>query len=412
VGFVQRLGPRRFKARYRGPDGTERARTFERKADATRFLSSVEADKARGEWSDPRLARVSLAEWADHWLGTTVHLKPKTRAGYESLLRAHVLPAFGRAPLGGIEPVQVRRWVASLVERGMSPSRIRQAYQLLSAMLKAAVQSGYLPRTPCVGVNLPRAPRREMHFLSAAQVAEITEAVPSPHGLLIYVLAYGGLRWGEAAALRRGRCHLLRSRLEVVESVAEVGGRLHLGETKTYQRRTVVIPAFLRDLLAEHLASQVNEGPDSFVFTGPAGGLLRNSNFRRRIWQPAVRALGLPSNLRIHDLRHTCAALLIAQGAHPKAIQAQLGHSSIQVTLDLYGHLFPDDMDRLATQLDAAHEAVSGQTAASVRPGSGAEVVEFPVGRRKTARDQRFPEWGGLDSNQRPTDYESAALTN
>jgi integrase len=225
------------------------------------------------------------------------------------------------------------------------------------------------------------------------------------------VLAYGGLRWGEVAALRRSRCHLLRSRLEVVESVAEVGGRLYLGETKTYQRRTVVIPAFLRDLLAEHLGSQVSRDPDAFVFSGATGSLLRNSNFRRRVWRPAVRTLGLPRDLRIHDLRHTCAALLIAQGAHPEAIQAQLGHSSIQVTLDLYGHLFPDDVDRLAGQLDAAHEAGSGQIAASVRPAGGADVVELSVGGRKTRHDQGISSWGGLDSNQRPTDYESAALT-
>lgn len=150
---------------------------------------------------------------------------------------------------------------------------------------------------------------------------------------------------------------------------------------------------FLRDLLAEHLASRENEGPDAFVFTGSGGGLLRNSNFRRRVWKPAVRALGLPSDLRIHDLRHTCAALLIAQGAHPKAIQAQLGHSSIQVTLDLYGHLFPDDMDRLAEQLDAAHEAASGQIAASVRPGDGAEVIELPRRAKKMASEQHVSEW-------------------
>jgi len=124
-----------------------------------------------------------------------------------------------------------------------------------------------------------------------------------------------------------------------------------------------------------------------------------------------VQGLGWPSDLRIHDLRHTCAALLIAQGAHPKAIQAQLGHSSIQVTLDLYGHLFPDDMDRLASQLDAAHEAASGQNAASVRPAAAAEVVELPVGRRNSPPDQGVSSWGGVDSNHRPTDYESAALT-
>lgn len=139
-----------------------------------------------------------------------------------------------------------------------------------------------------------------MHFLSAAQVAAIAKTVPPAYGALIYVLAYGGLRWGEAAALRRSRCHLLRSRLEIVESVAEVCGKLHLGETKTYQRRTVVIPRFLGDLLAEHLAGQAGDGPDSFVFTGREGGLLRNSNFRERVWQPAVQALDLPSDLRIH----------------------------------------------------------------------------------------------------------------
>jgi hypothetical protein len=190
--------------------------------------------------------------------------------------------------------------------------------------------------------------------------------------------AYGGLRWGEGAALRRSRCHLIRSRLEVEESLAEVGGNLFFGPTKTYQRRAVVIPGFLREMLAAHLARNVARDPDSLVFTNAEGGPLRNSNFRSRVWRPALAAAGLPEDLRIHDLRHTCAALLIAQGAHPKAIQAQLGHSSIQVTLDRYGHLFPDDMDGLATQLDAAHEAPSQRPAASVRPGAEAEVIELP----------------------------------
>ena len=130
------------------------------------------------------------------------------------------------------------------------------------------------------------------------------------------------------------------------------------------------------------------------------------------MWLPAVEAAGLPEDLRIHDLRHTCAALLVAQGAHPKAIQAHLGHSSIQVTLDLYGHLFPDEMDRLAERLDAANAAVSPRAAAFSRHPGGGEVVELRSEREKAESDQRVSEWGGLDSNQRPTDYESAALTN
>jgi integrase len=412
VAFIQKLGRNRYRARYRGADGRERSRVFPRKSDAARFLSAVETDKARGEWIDPKLSRTSFSTWASRWSGTVVHLKPKTKAGYESLLRAHILPRFGRTPLGRIQPVHVREWVAALAERGLSPSRIRQAYQLLSAILKSAVESGFIARTPCIGVSLPRTIRREMHFLSAAKVATLAEVIRPPYGALVYLLAYGGLRWGEAAGLRRGRCQLMRSRIDVVESLAEVGGNMYFGPTKTYQRRMIAVPAFLRELLAAHLAQFVPGDPDALVFTNTKGGPLRHSSFRRWTWLPAVTAAGLPEDFRIHDLRHTCAALLVAQGAHPKAIQTHLGHSSIQVTLDLYGHLFPDEMDRLAEHLDAAHSAASLQIAASVRHEGDAEVIRFPSRDRKRPSDQHLSSWGGEDLNLRPTDYESAALTN
>jgi len=247
-----------------------------------------------------------------------------------------------------------------------------------------------------------------MHFLSAVEVATLAGAVPDPYGTLVLLLAYGGLRWGKAAALRRGRCELLRSRIQIAESLAEVGGRLHFGPTKTYQRRTIVVPGFVRDLLVEHLAQYGDPDPQALVFTGSSGGPLRHSNFRGRIWLPALEAARLPEKVRIHDLRHTCAALLIAAGAHPKAIQAHLGHSSIVVTMDRYGHLFPDEMDRLAQQLDAVHDASPRQIAASVRPQRGGKVIEFPPRGKKVPSDQEVSEWGGEDSNLRPADYETA----
>jgi integrase len=93
--------------------------------------------------------------------------------------------------------------------------------------------------------------------------------------------------------------------------------------------------------------------PDAFLFTAPRGGPLRHHNFYQRLFCPALPRAGLPGQIRLHDLRHTCAALLIAQGAHPIAIQAHLGHSSIQITMDRYGHLFPDTLEHLADRLDA-----------------------------------------------------------
>jgi integrase len=125
---------------------------------------------------------------------------------------------------------------------------------------------------------------------------------------------------------------------------------------KDWQRRTITIPPFLGDLLATH-PSCVPDDPEAIVFADGNGNFLWHSNFRQRVWIPALQAAGLPEDLRIHDMRHTCAALLIAQGAHPKAIQVHFGHSSIQVTMDRYGHLFPSEWDRLAEGLDQTHRA-------------------------------------------------------
>ena len=142
------------------------------------------------------------------------------------------------------------------------------------------------------------------------------------------------------------------------ESLAEVGAALHFGPTKTHQARTVTLPRFLRTMLNRHLQG-VSADPGALVFTAPGGGPLRLTNFRRRVWVPALRAAKLSERVRIHDLRHTCASLLIAQGEHPKAIQEHLGHSSIQVSIDRYGHLFPDQQEHLAEALESTYQAAA-----------------------------------------------------
>ncbi|MGH8924014.1 MAG: tyrosine-type recombinase/integrase [Acidimicrobiia bacterium] len=372
-----RSGRRRpWQVRYRDPSGKERAKSFPRKADAERFAVTIEADKLRGEWTDPRLSKTTIAEWSDRWLRTKSHLKPKTLAGYESNLRAHVLPAFGSHELRHVDRMAVEEWVADLQGRGLGASGVRQARQVLNSMMQLAVETGYLVVNPAAGVKTRRQPETEMLFLTAEEVERLASVIREPYSTLVHLLAYGGLRWGEAAALRRKRCHLLRSRLEVAESLSEARGQLHFGPTKTYRTRTVVIPAFLRDLLAEHLAREVDDDPDALVFTSPNGQPLRNSNFRRQVWYRAVAEAGLPGGLRVHDLRHTCAALLIAQGAHPKAVQAHLGHSSISVTMDRYGHLFPSDMEALAMALDEVrHQALVEQRLRSRQAG----VMELPA---------------------------------
>ena len=153
--------------------------------------------------------------------------------------------------------------------------------------------------------------------------------------------------------MRQRRIDVLRGRLEVAESLADVAGEHVFGPTKNYRNRSIVLPRFLRDMLNDHLVNHAAPGPDGLLFTAENGAPLRNSNFNRRVWRPVVATAGLPKSLRMHDLRHTAVALLISQGAHPEAIKRYMGHSSIAVTMDVYGHLFPSDAEDLADKLDA-----------------------------------------------------------
>jgi integrase len=359
MGYIEDLrhnrqgnGRLRYRVRYRDPAGRERAKSFARKVDAEQFLRHVEADLVRGQWVDPDHGRMTVGELADRWFATTATLKPKTREDYRSLLDNHVLPAFGDRPVASIDTLTVRGWLAGLVSGGLSASRAKHAYYVLFAVLEAAIQTGALLRNPAAGIRVPRDRSREIHFLSAAEVERLAEAIIPPYGTLVRFAAYTGLRAGEIVALRVKRLDLLRGTVRVIESASEVGGRLILGPTKTHAERTVRLPRFLREEVATYLADRPHER-DAFVFTAPRGGQLRHNNFYQRVFCPALLPAGLPEQVRFHDLRHTCAALLIAQGAHPKAIQTHLGHSSIQVTMDRYGHLFPDAMEHLADRLSS-----------------------------------------------------------
>ena len=348
------VDPSKWQVRYRDGAGRERSRIFDRKIEAEDFAAAVRTDLRRGEWIDPDRSATTYAEWAERWLETRTHLKPKTLFGYESLLRTRVLPAFGNQRLDHIEPLAVEEWIGKMQGEGLSASRIRQAHQVLNASLKAAVRNKYLLSNPAEGASLPRLIPNEMRFLQPDEVEDLAMTIDPQYKVLVYVMAYGGLRWGELAALRRRRIEVLPSRIEIAESLSEVSGRLYFGTTKNHRSRTIAIPAFLRDMLNDHLIKNVPNDPEALVFTAPRGSPLRSSNFRQQFWNTATKAAGVPGIL-IHGMRHTCAAIMINQGAHPEAIKRHLGHSSIKVTMDCYGHLFPSEADAIAERLDRVY---------------------------------------------------------
>jgi integrase len=221
-------------------------------------------------------------------------------------------------------------------------------------ILNAAVANGYIARNPVPKEKLGGTePKRDQHPLSFEEVHAVANAVPDRYRALIYVLAYGGLRWGEAAALRQRSCNLLRNRLEIREAVSEVRGGVVYGSPKTHQNRTVVIPEPVKEILAEHLSKFVDRDSDSLVFTTEAGGHVWINNFRRDVWHRALEESGVSSEVTIKDLRHTCASLMHAAGRSAKEVKEQLGHSTIAMTLDTYTHLFDEGRDEAAEAMGA-----------------------------------------------------------
>lgn len=353
----------RWRARYPDPTrGGKRQieRQFETRREAEKWLTSQKAAVQRGEHIDPKDNQRLFEQVVDAWRATWLDLEPKTRAGYKAILSRHVLPRWSGVRIGAVSPEAIQEWVNELAA-ARHPNTVRRIYSVLRAVLKVAVERRYLLANPCDVVRLPRAPAvniGERVILSASEVTALADAITPRYRLLIYAAAYTGLRAGELGALRRRDVDLLHGSLNVERALKDVSGHLIFGSTKTAKTRRVGMPKFLVGMFSKHLEA-LGGGRDALVFTGPDGGPLRHHNMYLRHFKPAVRA-ALPSDkhgLRFHDLRHTCASLLIAAGAHPKAIQEHLGHKDIQTTFNVYGHLLPSAQEALAAALDAVFDA-------------------------------------------------------
>lgn len=337
-----------WECRWREANGRQRRKSFGRKADADRYRNEVETRLGDGSYVDPR-SRVTLGEYAEQWLAGRVSIKPKTMTGYRSLLDCWLLPRWGDARLSRITYEDVRVWVAEMAEQ-LSASRTRQAYFLLTSILDEAVKARRLTVNPARGAELPRLKLVRRRYLTHEQVDDLAAACGYQHGLVILVLAYTGIRWGEMAAIRADRLSLGARRIHIAEAMSEVNGEVQFGSPKSHADRWVSVPAFLREPLLE-LAR--GKRPSDLLFTTSRGYALRVRSFRRSTFDRAAREVGL-EGLVPHELRHTAASLAIAAGANVKAVQTMLGHASAQLTLDRYSHLFDDALDTVADKLNEA----------------------------------------------------------
>ena len=351
----RRLANGRWKIRYRDPEGHPRSKTCDTKSEARAFLEEVGHASRHRTWVAPERGRITLAEWSKQYMETVIHLRPTSIDLYQRELK-HILRRFGRTQLAQIEPLAIQAWLSKLLASGVASSSVHRRYRVLRRVLQVAVKKGMLVSNPCDAVDPPRVETNEMRFLNPDELIGLAEAIDPWYRPLVYTAAETGMRWSELVGLRCGSVDLLRRSIMVIEQLVFIAGDPSTGRPPQWVRqkpktkagtRSVSISPFLAEQLQDQLTRRAEPGRDGKVFVNQRGGPIGGSIFHKRHWEPARRLVGL-EGLRFHDLRHTAVALAISQGAHPKAIQRRMGHSTINITLDRYGHLFPELDEKLA----------------------------------------------------------------
>jgi integrase len=362
-----------YRVRYRMPDHRQTdKRGFRTKKAAEAFANTVEVKKLTGEFIPETAGRVTVAELAPGWLARKNQATAQSNYRMlESAWRVHVSPVWGRRRVADIGPLEVEAWITAMGTKGSGPTTVRRAYGVLLGVLNDAVRDRRLAINPAKGVeNLPEKVGRRHVYLSADDVKRLANE-SGDHRTLVLLLAYCGLRWGEAIALRIRDVDFLRRRLTVSENAVQLGVDHAVGPTKNREDRPVPVPEFLITKLS--ILAQ-DRGPNDLVFPGLDGGYLPRPKSQRGWFSEAVKRAKV-QQITPHDLRHTCANLAISSGVNVLALQRMLGHKSAKVTLDTYADLFDTDLDAVAVTL---HGVYSRGNVGKVWASSGHDSAQQP----------------------------------
>lgn len=356
--------PKPWVIRWVEDDGRQRKEHRRTKVEAETRRAELIASDVRGDYVSPGAGAVTVGTFGEPWMvGRCAALKPKSAESAWSLWR-RIDARWGTVRLDAIRPSQVQAWVAALGAEGLSASRTRQCIHQLGAVLDAAVRDGLIARNPARGTTLPKVrTAREHRYLTHDELDNLAAAT-GPHEALILLLGTTGMRWGEAAGLQVGAVDMLRRRIHVRSALSEVGGRLIEVAPKSHQARHVAVAPFVIEALAPLMEGKPRDG---LVFTTDSGTPLRSPNFTRRVFAPACVRAGVRP-MRVHELRHTAASLMVASGANVLDVARQLGHADPSMTLRIYAGLFEDHLDEVAARMQESRSPLH-------RPASPVRIV-------------------------------------
>jgi integrase len=318
---------------------------------------------------DGRLAfdadKLTLSDYLDRWLTDAVKnsVKPITFEQYQRQVLVHISPALGHLKLGKLTPGHPQGLYQQKLDAGMAPSSVRYMHAVLHGALKQAHKWRLVPENVAAATTPPKPQSKEIGPLDAEEVKTLLEAARGERlEALFGVAVTGGLRIGELRGLKWENIGLERGVMRVARTLSEAKSGPRFTTPKNGKGRSIKLTGRAVEALKSHRKRQNEERPQmgtlwenhGLVFPSTTGRPLSRNSVDRRSFKSLLRRVGLRSTTRLHDLRHTCATLLLGQGVHPKYVQELLGHASITITLNRYRHWIPAMGDRAARAMEDA----------------------------------------------------------
>ena len=332
------------------------------KKDAQKYLTAKLREKDLGAFVEP--ASMALNEFLDKWLDeiAVLKLREQTLIGYKWLLKQYIRPKLGAKRLSDVQAYEIQKLYNDMKKANYSPKTIRHAHNVLSSAMKQAVKWKMLMQNPCELCELPRQVKTEMKYFSPIEAKCFLEtAQENKHFALFQLALQTGARPGEYLGLQWKDIDFEQKVLSIKRTVIEVkGGGFRFDEPKTAgSRRSIPISQGLVDSIKRHrrkqLEAKMKLGSEyqnnDLVFASEIGTPLQKKNIRDRHFKPLLKKANLP-DIRLYDLRHTMATLLLCEGVNPKIVSERLGHASIVLTLDTYSHVLPTMQEDATDKLE------------------------------------------------------------
>jgi integrase len=349
--------PHQWVVRYRTTGGRSSRQREQSVGDDLReaedFALKVEHDKRARTFVDPKAGWLPFRDAAEIWLNQ--HLGTDSSiATYKSVLRAHIDPAIGHKPIGAIRREDIKALIADMHRKGLSASRIGCAHLVISAVLAEAVRDKKLAESPCSGIQLPGMVTAADFILPArAQVEAVAAGLPADWAVTVWLMHGCGLRIGEALAVNL-RCRINGGKtLRAREQVNPAARLRPLKFRREGEFRDIPLPQYVSEAIDKHVAEHGTTS-DGYLFQGRKYKLVVRRSYQEDFQRAAARA-GLPPEFIPHSLRHLYASVALAEGIPITEVSRWLGHKSIEVTYQIYGHLVPSSFDRARAALDAAY---------------------------------------------------------